>query len=52
MSQVHETIDARLGRFLLAQPVFFVGTAPLAVGGRVNVSPRARGQKASALPET
>jgi hypothetical protein len=40
MSQVHEAIDERLARFLLAQPVFFVGTAPLAVDGRVNVSPK------------
>ena len=33
MSKVLESIDARLARFLMAQPVFFVGTAPLA-GGR------------------
>ena len=33
-------IDERLARFLLAQPVFFVGTAPLAADGRVNVSPK------------
>jgi hypothetical protein len=40
MSEVHEVIDGRLERFLLAQPVFFVGTAPLAADGRVNVSPK------------
>jgi hypothetical protein len=40
MSKVHETVDGRLARFLLAQPVFFVGTAPLAADGRVNVSPK------------
>jgi hypothetical protein len=40
MSKVHEAIDERLERFLLAQPVFFVGTAPLAGDGRVNVSPK------------
>jgi hypothetical protein len=40
MSKVHEAIDARLAQFLLAQPVFFVGTAPLAVDGHVNVSPK------------
>ncbi len=40
MSKVLESIDPRLARFLLAQPVFFVGTAPLAGDGRVNVSPK------------
>ena len=40
MSKVLESIDPRLARFLLAQPVFFVGTAPLAEAGRVNVSPK------------
>jgi hypothetical protein len=40
MSQVLESIDARLAQFLMAQPVFFVGTAPLAGDGRVNVSPK------------
>jgi hypothetical protein len=40
MGKVWPGIDARLERFLLAQPVFFVGTAPLSAGGRVNVSPK------------
>ena len=39
VSTVHESIDARLRAFIEAQPVFFVGTAPLA-GGHVNVSPK------------
>lgn len=39
MGTVHESIDARLRAFVEAQPVFFVGTAPLA-GGHVNVSPK------------
>jgi hypothetical protein len=36
---VYEGIDDKLGAWLLAQPVFFVATAP-AVGGHVNVSPK------------
>jgi hypothetical protein len=40
MSKVLDSIDPRLARFLMAQPVFFVGTAPLAGDGRVNVSPK------------
>jgi Pyridoxamine 5'-phosphate oxidase len=40
MSKVLKSIDPRLARFLMAQPVFFVGTAPLAGDGRVNVSPK------------
>ncbi|EID53394.1 hypothetical protein [Saccharomonospora xinjiangensis] len=41
--KVHDGIDARLRESLLAQPVFFVGTAPTALDGHVNVSPT-RGQ--------
>lgn len=40
MGHVHERIDDRLRSFLEAQHVFFVGTAPLAADGRVNVSPK------------
>jgi hypothetical protein len=40
MSKVHEAIDGRLRDFILAQPVFFVGTAPSDVDGHVNVSPK------------
>lgn len=39
MATVHASIDARLRRFIEAQPVFFVGTAPQS-GGHVNVSPK------------
>ena len=38
MSTVHEALDGRLREFVERQPVFFVGTAPLA-DGHVNVSP-------------
>ncbi|MFL1379179.1 pyridoxamine 5'-phosphate oxidase family protein [Nocardiopsis protaetiae] len=40
MAKIHESITERLSRFLLDQPVFFVGTAPLADDGHVNVSPK------------
>ena len=40
MGREYEVIDERLAAFLLRQPVFFVGTAPLAAEGHVNVSPK------------
>lgn len=40
MGKLHEGIDERLRAWLLAQPVFFVATAPLAADGHVNLSPR------------
>lgn len=40
MGQMYEAIDGRLREFLLAQRVFFVGTAPSGVDGHVNVSPK------------
>ncbi|SDQ33641.1 pyridoxamine 5'-phosphate oxidase family protein [Quadrisphaera sp. DSM 44207] len=40
MGAVHDGIDERLAAWLLEQPVFFVGTAPLDADGRVNVSPK------------
>ncbi|UKJ63676.1 pyridoxamine 5'-phosphate oxidase family protein [Cellulosimicrobium cellulans] len=40
MGTVHPEITDRLAAFVLAQPVFFVGTAPLAADGHVNVSPK------------
>lgn len=40
MATVYEAIDGTLRDWLLAQPVFFVGTAPLASDGHVNVSPK------------
>ncbi len=38
--KLHPEIDDRLREFILAQPVFFVGTAPSDVDGHVNVSPK------------
>ena len=40
MGKVFEGIDERLERWIAAQPVFFVGTAPLDPDGHVNVSPK------------
>lgn len=40
MGRVHDEITPELARFVEAQPVFFVGTAPLAASGHVNVSPK------------
>ncbi len=42
MGRVYDGIDERLGAFLMQQPVFFVGTAPVSTGGYVNVSPKGR----------
>jgi hypothetical protein len=39
MAKVHDEIDAKLARWIGAQRLFFVATAPLD-GGRVNVSPK------------
>lgn len=40
MGKVFEGIDAHLERWITAQTVFFVGTAPLDPDGHVNVSPK------------
>jgi len=41
MGKVFEGIDDRLARWIAAQPMFFVGTAPLDPDGHPNVSPKA-----------
>ncbi|HZN19612.1 MAG TPA: pyridoxamine 5'-phosphate oxidase family protein [Micromonosporaceae bacterium] len=40
MAKVYEAIDGRLRELILAQPVFFVATAPSGPGGHVNLSPK------------
>jgi hypothetical protein len=40
MGRVYPAIDDRLAAWIAAQPLFFVGTAPLARDGRPNVSPK------------
>jgi hypothetical protein len=40
MSKLYDGIDAALTRFIAAQHVFFVATAPLDAAGHVNLSPK------------
>lgn len=40
MGKIHPAIDDSIRTFIEAQPVFFVGSAPLDAGGHVNVSPK------------
>lgn len=40
MSKLHDCIDTEVAAWLHAQPVFFVGTAPLSENGHVNCSPK------------
>lgn len=40
MGKVYTGLDKRLRQFILAQPVFFVATAPSGDSGHVNVSPK------------
>jgi hypothetical protein len=40
VARTFDAIDERVGAWIAAQPMFFVGTAPLAGDGRVNISPK------------
>lgn len=40
MAKVHDSITPALQRFIAAQQIFFVATAPLAAHGHVNLSPK------------
>ena len=40
MGKVHDSIDDKLRKWIEQQHLFFVGTAPLAADGHVNVSPK------------
>ena len=40
MGNVYDGIDERLAAWIMRQPMFFVGTAPLSGDGHVNVSPK------------
>lgn len=40
MGRVYDAIDDRLAEFLRSQRVFFVGTAPTAPDGHLNISPK------------
>lgn len=51
MGKIYDAITPRIARFLLDQPVFFVGTAPLDGDGHVNVSPKGMGGTFAVLDE-
>jgi pyridoxamine 5'-phosphate oxidase-like protein len=40
VARQYDTIDEHLADWIARQPLFFVGSAPLAEGGHVNVSPK------------
>ena len=40
MARLLDAIDPALERWIVRQPMFFVGTAPLAADGHVNISPK------------
>jgi hypothetical protein len=40
VGQVHAAVDGRLREFILAQPMFFVATAPSGAGGHIDLSPK------------
>jgi hypothetical protein len=40
MAKTFEYIDEKMASFLMAQPVFFVATAPLSPDGHINCSPK------------
>lgn len=40
MAQTHPTITPDLHALIMAQPLFFVATAPLAADGHINISPK------------
>ena len=51
MGRVYEGIDDRLAAWIVAQPVFFVATAPLAATGLVNCSPKGNRDELAVLDE-
>ncbi|MDG3003534.1 pyridoxamine 5'-phosphate oxidase family protein [Paludisphaera mucosa] len=40
MGKVYDEIDGRIGEFIARQHLFFVGTAPTSLEGRLNISPK------------
>lgn len=40
MGKTYERIEGRLREFIETQPIFFTSTAPLADGGKINLSPK------------
>jgi hypothetical protein len=52
MGQVLEAIDGRLRDFIEAQHLYFVGTAPNAAEGHINLSPKGHGDTFTVIDET
>jgi hypothetical protein len=51
MGSLYDVIDARMAKFIEAQPVFFVATAPLDGAGHVNCSPKGNDGSFAVLDE-
>ncbi|MCU4183242.1 pyridoxamine 5'-phosphate oxidase family protein [Acidiferrimicrobium sp. IK] len=51
MGRSYDSIDDRMAEWVQSQPVFFVGTAPLAEDGHVNVSPKGNRGELAVLDE-
>ncbi|MDP1721090.1 MAG: pyridoxamine 5'-phosphate oxidase family protein [Candidatus Nanopelagicaceae bacterium] len=51
MGQVHERIDTKLREFIEVQHLYFVGTAPLAADGHINLSPKGHRDTFAVLDE-
>jgi hypothetical protein len=51
MGKLYDRIDGRLRRFIDQQKIFFVGTAPLAGDGHINISPKGRSGTWAVLDE-
>src|SRR3954452_16413342 len=49
MARTYDEIDERLRAWIARQPMFFVGSAPLAGDGHVNVSPKGPGSTLQVL---
>jgi hypothetical protein len=51
VGRTYETIEEGLSEWLVAQPVFFVSTAPLAADGMVNCSPKGNRDEFAVISE-
>ena len=51
MGKTYEVIDSELAHWLVAQPVFFVSTAPLSADGLVNCSPKGNRDELAVVDE-
>ena len=47
----HDAIDERLSAWMIAQPVFFIATAPLDPAGSVNCSPKGNRQEFAVIDD-